>query len=176
MGQPGCEGTRGILLMGSYGRIYPMQDSSVAGEEVAGGEEVASGAKVAGIRVLHCRRHLWIDSFLLASPATDLYLDAVLRLPTKRDPPEQLDLCWNKRSRAAPQCKILRSPQGPTKPRPNGGRRGTLSPNQRITPVLAHQCQYYEPRGRKWFGGARMPHGTEWKGGRLPNYTEWVWE
>ena len=43
-------------------------------------------------------------------PATDRYLDAVPGLPTKRDPPEQLDLCWNKRSGAAHRCPILRTP------------------------------------------------------------------
>ena len=93
-------------------------------------------------------------------------LDMVPGLPTKRDPPEQLDLSWNKRSGAAPRWEILRSPQGPMKPRskegaheaPTGGLLG-----------LAHWCQYYKPpRGRNWIGGARMPLGTEWVGGICP--------
>ena len=58
--QPACEGTRGILPVGRYGRIYAVWDSPVAGEKVAGSEEVA------GVRVLHCRRRLCIVSFLLA--------------------------------------------------------------------------------------------------------------
>ena len=100
------------------------------------------------------------------TPATDLHLDAVPGLPTERDTPEQLDLCWNKRSGAAPHCQILRSPRGPTKPRskegaheaPTGGLLG-----------LVHRCQYYEPPlGRNWIGGARMPRGTEWVGGVCP--------
>ena len=55
MGQPGCEGTQGILPVGRYRRIYPVRDSPVAG-----------GEEVAGVRVLHCRRHLCIVSFHLA--------------------------------------------------------------------------------------------------------------
>ena len=60
MWQTGREGTWGILPVGRYGRIYAVQDSPMTDEEVAGGEEVA------GVRVLHCRWHLYIVSFPLA--------------------------------------------------------------------------------------------------------------
>ena len=96
-------------------------------------------------------------STIEGSPATDLHLDAVPKLPTKRDPLEQLDLCWNKWSWAAHQCQILQTPPGAHEA-PTGGLLG-----------LAHRCQYYEPpRGRNWIGGAWMPRGTEWVGGVCP--------
>ena len=41
------------------------------------------------------------------TPRMDLHHDAVLGLATKRDPPEQLDLYWNKRSGAAHWCQML---------------------------------------------------------------------
>ena len=112
------------------------------------------------------------------APATDLQLDAVPGLPTKRDPPEQLDLCWNKRSGAAHRWQILQSPHGPTKPRPKEG--GPWSLNRRITPGLAHRCQYYKSprtemvrRGtdspRYWMEGGAFAQ-LHWMGGGMTPY------
>ena len=56
--------------------------------------------------------NLAILSRLRRSPVTDLHLDAVPGLPTKRVAPEQLDLCWNKRLGAAHRCQILQTPSG----------------------------------------------------------------
>ena len=76
--------------------------------------------------------------------------DLLPGLPTKRDPPEQLDLHWNNRSGAAHRCQILQTPlwahEAPT------GEDGAATPVPSTTSPWRNKAGAHEALIGKWHG------------------------